>query len=157
LNLQGVAERIKALRESLGLNQTELATQLNVHQTKISQTEAGKMKPSFEVLFFLSENCSVTIDYILKGENSFQPGKATQMNMSMQTEAAKEAMASLNKCAKSIKKLDMSVVLGIKYYENELKKVPRDPEIKKTLEGIKSEEEEAESEEPQNKEYAQAS
>lgn len=139
MNLQEVAERIRALRESLGLNQTELASQLNVHQTKISQTEAGKMKPSFEVLFFLSENCSVSIDYILKGGVSFQPGTTTQMNISMQTEAAKEAMQSLNKCAKSIKKLDMSVVLGIKYYENELNKVPRDPETEKTIKMIRME------------------
>lgn len=139
MNLQEVAERIRTLREELGLNQTELASQLNVHQTKISQTEAGKMKPSFEVLFFLSENCSVSIDYILKGADSFQPGKATQMNMSMQTEAAKEAMQSLNKCAKSIKKLDMSAVLGIKYYENELKRVDGDPEIEKALQWVKTE------------------
>ncbi len=129
---QGVGDRIKVLREELGLNQTELAAELDVHQTKISQTESGKRKPSFEVLFFLSENCSVTIDYILKGSDSFEPCMASAMNVSAQTESAKEALQHLNKCARSIKKLDAEAYPAIVALEREVA-MHQDPELIKCL------------------------
>lgn len=139
MDLQGVGIRIKALREELGLKQADLANNLKVHQTQISEIEGGKRKPSFETLFFLSDNCNVSIDKILRGDNFIDSGIAVNENVDLQTKAAKEAMDSLNKCAKSIKKLDMSAVLGIKYYENELKRVDNDPETENALQMVKTE------------------
>ena len=139
MDLQQVGGRIKELREQLGLKQGELAKSLGVHQTQISEVEAGNRKPSFEVLIFLSDNCNVSIDKILRGDNFIHPGIALNQNVGMHTIAAKEAMQSLNQCAKSIKKLDMTAVLGIQYYENELKKVRRDPQIERNIRAVRME------------------
>lgn len=139
MDLQGVGGRIKELREKLGLKQGELAKSLDVHQTQISEVEAGNRKPSFEALIFLSDNCNVSIDKILRGENFIHPGTALNQNVGLHTTAAKEAIESLNKCAKSIKKLDMTSVLGIQYYENELKKVRANPEIERNIRAVRME------------------
>jgi len=139
LNLQQVGGRIKKLREELGLKQGEFAKNLDVHQTQISEVEAGNRKPSFETLIFLSDNCNVSIDKILRGEEFIHSGIALNQNIGMHTTAAKEAIQSLNQCAKSIKKLDMTAVLGIQYYENELKKVRIDPQIERNIKAVRME------------------
>ena len=139
MNLQQVGGRIKKLREELGLNQTELAKKLEIHQTQLSENEAGNRKPSFETLIFLSDQCNVSIDKILRGEEFIHSGIALNQNVGMQTIAAKEAIKSLNQCAKSIKKLDMTAVLGIQYYENELKKVRIDPQIESNIRAVRME------------------
>ena len=43
-------EDLKAIREILGLTQSELATQLGVEQVTISRNELGKTKPSTKLL-----------------------------------------------------------------------------------------------------------
>jgi len=66
--------------------------------------------------------------------------------MNLQTSTAKKAIEELNKInvctktiAQSIKTLDMTAVLGIQYYENELKKVRRNPEIERNIRAVRME------------------
>jgi len=139
VDLQVVGGRIRELREQLGLKQGELAKSLEVHQTQISEVEAGNKKPSFEILIFLSDHCNVSIDKILRGEGFIHSGMALNQNVGMHTTAAKEAIESLNQCAKSIKKLDMTAVLGIQYYENELKKIRADPQVERNIRAVRME------------------
>ncbi len=87
-----------------------------------------KRKPSFELLFFLSENCSVSIDYILKGEQAFKFSRATKINMSMNTASAKQALQHLNKCARSIRELDCAAYPALQALENDINS-NQDPEI----------------------------
>lgn len=54
--------RIKELREVAGLTQNELAEQLNVNQTAVSQWERNTAMPSAEKLPMLADALHCTID-----------------------------------------------------------------------------------------------
>lgn len=58
-------EKLKELRISKGLSQTELAKNLNVSQRSISSWETGFRQPDFETLVILADYFAVTTDYIL--------------------------------------------------------------------------------------------
>ena len=57
--------RIKMLREELGMTQQELADKLEGAKSTIAMYEKGDRKPSLEVLVKLSEIFNCSIDYIL--------------------------------------------------------------------------------------------
>lgn len=63
-----IGERIKELRKSKGINQTELAKIVNLSTTVMSMIEANRSNPSIETLNTMSECFNVSIDYLLKGE-----------------------------------------------------------------------------------------
>lgn len=56
---------IKILRTEKNLSQEELAKQIHVTQTMISQLEKGKKQPSREVAESLADFFEVTLDYLL--------------------------------------------------------------------------------------------
>lgn len=60
-----LAERIKALREELGLSQEELAKQLGVSRPKISQMENGEVRITVEELDNLSRIFNVSIGSLM--------------------------------------------------------------------------------------------
>lgn len=57
--------RLKELRKSRGLNQTELDKKLGVSQATLSGWEAGAHQPDHEALIKLAGIFNVTPDYIL--------------------------------------------------------------------------------------------
>ena len=57
--------RIKFLREEVGMTQQELADKLNGAKSTVAMYEKGDRKPSLEVLIKLSEIFDCSIDYIL--------------------------------------------------------------------------------------------
>ena len=57
--------KLKTLRESKELTQTELANLLGLQQKTYSTYETGTANPSIETLLKLSKFYNVTIDYIL--------------------------------------------------------------------------------------------
>ena len=58
-------ENLKALRETAGLRQQELAERLGTTQRKISYWENGKYEPDIENLCKLAEFFAVTIDELI--------------------------------------------------------------------------------------------
>jgi len=58
-------EKVKALREDLDLNQTQLGEAINVTQRKISYIECGKFEPSLEDIVALCNFFKVSADYLL--------------------------------------------------------------------------------------------
>ncbi len=136
-----IANRIKGLREETGLNQKEFAETLgNFSPDHLAKMERGDIKePKYPHLIAISSYCGVSIDYLLTGREFQHSGKAIHQNTTMQTLAAQEAINHLNKCAKSIKKLDSTVVLGIQYFENQIKKLDRDPDTENALMMVKTE------------------
>ena len=131
----GIANRIKDLREEIGLNQKEFAAVLgHFSPDHLAKMERGDIKePKYSHLIAIGTYCGVSTDYLLTGQEFQHSGTAVHQNTNMQTQAAREAINHLNKCATSIKKLDSTVVLGIQYFENQLKKLDRDPEIENAL------------------------
>ncbi len=57
--------RIKQLREEIGLTQQELADKINGAKSTIAMYENESRKPSMEVLINLSEIFNCSIDYLL--------------------------------------------------------------------------------------------
>lgn len=60
-----IGEKIKAFREDLDMNQTELGKMVNMTQRKISYIERGKYEPSIEDIKALCNFFNVSADYLL--------------------------------------------------------------------------------------------
>lgn len=58
-------ERIKELRNSLGINQVEFGHRLNVSKQCISNWESGYIQPSIDMLVRIAKTFSVGTDYLL--------------------------------------------------------------------------------------------
>lgn len=57
--------RIRVLRKRRGLSQAQVAAQLKVHQTAVSQWETGRTDPDMDSARMLSDFFGVSIDYLL--------------------------------------------------------------------------------------------
>lgn len=58
-------DTIKILRDQKGLNQSELASILNVSRTTISHWETGTSEPPFELLINIADYFEVSTDFLL--------------------------------------------------------------------------------------------
>ncbi len=58
-------ERLKSLRQGLGITQTELARRLNVTKSVVSYYELQERMPSPEIMMRLADIFHVTTDYLL--------------------------------------------------------------------------------------------
>ncbi len=59
------SERIKYLRESLGINQVEFGHKLNVSKQCISNWENNNIQPSIDMLIKIATTFSVSADFLL--------------------------------------------------------------------------------------------
>lgn len=64
--------RIKELRELNKLTQLELANKINVKEQTISNYEAGKRQPSFEILLNLANVLGTSLDYLVGKDNTWK-------------------------------------------------------------------------------------
>ncbi len=81
--------RLKTLRISNSMTQSELAAQLNITKSVISAYETGARLPSYSVLIGLAEIFHVTTDYLLGVE------KRNELDLSGLSYEEKEAMFQL--------------------------------------------------------------
>lgn len=58
-------DRLKQMRQSAGLTQSELAEKLGVSTSTVSMYEVGSRKPSFEILEQLADFFNVDTDYLM--------------------------------------------------------------------------------------------
>lgn len=72
------AERLKSIRQELGLTQKELADRANLAISCISMIELGKREPSANTLLSLSNALGVSADYLLGLEDEFGTPLFTQ-------------------------------------------------------------------------------
>ncbi|KAA9242799.1 MULTISPECIES: helix-turn-helix domain-containing protein [Aerococcus] len=63
-----VGHRIRQLRKSLGLNQTEFAKRINATLPAVSNWETGKNLPNNERLKAIADLGGITVEYLLYGE-----------------------------------------------------------------------------------------
>ncbi len=63
--LFSLADRIKALRESAGLTQAEVARQLGISRSGVNSWEMGLSVPSTQYIVELARNFKVSTDYLL--------------------------------------------------------------------------------------------
>ena len=58
-------EKIKALREDMDLNQTQLGEKVNLSQRKISYIECGKFEPNLDDIIVFCNFFKVSANYLL--------------------------------------------------------------------------------------------
>jgi HTH-type transcriptional regulator / antitoxin PezA len=63
-----LCERIKELRSSLKLSQRQFAKRIFVSQTLINEIELGKRKINTRILYLISYQFNVNIEWLKKGE-----------------------------------------------------------------------------------------
>ncbi len=63
----GIAARLKTVRENMGLTQNEFAEKLAVSQTVISRYERGDVKPASEFIISLIQKCNINANWLLTG------------------------------------------------------------------------------------------
>ena len=63
--MKNFATRLKELRTSRNITQSELAEHLSVDQRTISNWECGTNEPSFHALIQISKHFDETTDYLL--------------------------------------------------------------------------------------------
>lgn len=62
------AQILKDLRAELGITQQDMAEKLFVTRQTVSNRENGKNFPDIPTLISISENYSLSLDYMLKGD-----------------------------------------------------------------------------------------
>ncbi|MGN1096346.1 MAG: helix-turn-helix domain-containing protein [Christensenellales bacterium] len=60
-----IIERIKELLRANGLNQSKLASGINVNQSTVCNWLNGKKEPSIESLWKLADFFDVSVDYLI--------------------------------------------------------------------------------------------
>ncbi|MBQ2899646.1 MAG: helix-turn-helix transcriptional regulator [Oscillospiraceae bacterium] len=58
-------EKVRAFREDMDINQTQLGSALNMSQRKISYIECGKCEPSVQDIKAICRYFNVSADYLL--------------------------------------------------------------------------------------------
>src|ERR671914_379353 len=66
VHLQGLARRIRALRERLGLTQEDFATRCGISVSFASLLERGERSPSYETLVDVSEALEVPLSELFR-------------------------------------------------------------------------------------------
>ena len=60
-----IGERIRELRENIGISQSELAKRLGISRTSVNAWESGLSSPTAQLIIELSKTFHVSSDYIL--------------------------------------------------------------------------------------------
>lgn len=78
--------RIAALRREAGLNQAELAKQLQISPSAVGMYEQGRREPSADTLVAIARLFQVSLDYLLTG--SAQDPEAEQLEQLLRSRIA---------------------------------------------------------------------
>ena len=70
--MQEVAQRLKSLRESVGLSQAKLAALMGATQASVNRYENGQSSPPLKILRWYADFFDVSLDYIFA--RTEQPG-----------------------------------------------------------------------------------
>lgn len=66
--LLAMGQRLKAMRQQLGLKQNELAREIGLSASYISDIEKGKTNPGFSIMLRLHRKYKVSLDWLLFSE-----------------------------------------------------------------------------------------
>jgi transcriptional regulator with XRE-family HTH domain len=69
LRMDTLGNRIKQLREKLGLTQKELALRIGVARSSLASWEVGRREPDYEMLQKLADALDSNVQYLLTGKN----------------------------------------------------------------------------------------
>ena len=77
-SVEAIGRRLRHLRTTLDLNQTEFAKFAGLAQNAYSQYENGQRRPSLEAAFKMCDRYKVTLDWIYQGVSDGLPNRLWQ-------------------------------------------------------------------------------
>ena len=77
---QEIGERVRAIRKSLGLEQTELAKEMGLSQAIISQYENGMTEIPLSFLEYFKKKHSVSSDWVIFGTGKMKAATARNLD-----------------------------------------------------------------------------
>jgi len=102
--LAGVGKRLIRVREHLGLKQKQMAKDLDLSSSYISDIEKGKSNPAFNFLMRLYRKYRVSLDWLLFEEGDMfcgiglkEKGRLTEFDFGDQTERVIEMLDIMDK------------------------------------------------------------
>lgn len=75
-----LGERIKEARNNIGFTQDEASEMLEIAYSSYVKIENGFQSPSLDLLIKISEFYSVTIDYLIYGNNKIEFNQSDKIN-----------------------------------------------------------------------------
>lgn len=91
---------LKRLRDEKGLNQYDMADELNMPQSTYAQYEKGSTEPKFSTLIMIADYFNVTVDFLIDRTDIRQPAPPINEEIShrltyLKNEKAKNHMLGL--------------------------------------------------------------
>lgn len=77
--MKQISERLKALRENIGISQKRLADEIGITQASVNRYETDKTTPTAETMLWYAERFDVSLDYIF-GRTDKPQGKIYEYN-----------------------------------------------------------------------------
>lgn len=74
LDFTVIGQKIKERRLDLGITQEQIANQLEINPSHVSNIERGRTNPSLTTLIKISNILECSIDYFISSEYSFKKG-----------------------------------------------------------------------------------
>jgi transcriptional regulator with XRE-family HTH domain len=103
-DLIGIGKRLIMVREQLGLKQKQMAADLGLSSSYLSDIEKGKSNPGFNFLMRLYRKYRVSLDWLLFEEGDMfcgtgikEKGRLPEFNFGDQTERVIEMLDIMNK------------------------------------------------------------
>ena len=62
--MKTIAQRLKSLRETLGISQAKIAKEIGITQASVNRYETGATTPTSETLLWYADRFDVSLDYI---------------------------------------------------------------------------------------------
>ncbi|AOY76659.1 helix-turn-helix domain-containing protein [Clostridium formicaceticum] len=85
-----IGQRIKKIRNSLGLTQSQLASRANISRSYLGDVENGRYNPSLNMLENIAEVLNTSVDYLLaKSVSCLIESRLKELNMSLEELAEK--------------------------------------------------------------------
>ena len=95
-----LSEKLYEIRKKSGLSQEQLAEQLDVSRQAVSKWESGKAVPESDTLISISEYFNVTLDYLMKEDNSAasEPVAGTKNNQPIKNTGREKRILGMVAC-----------------------------------------------------------
>ncbi len=93
------SEKLYELRRKGSLSQEQLAEQLGVFRQAISKWESGKAMPESDTLVSISQYFNVSLDYLMKEDNSVGDEIASKENSQTKSRSGREKEFSVRPSA----------------------------------------------------------
>ena len=91
--MSNLGERIKARRVDLGWTQDQLAKKSGISKGFLSDLENGKRNVSAENLMGIAQVLNVSLDFLMKGDDTLPPRKEIQIPASLSEFASLEGLS----------------------------------------------------------------